>query len=835
MRRPQPLFVTALLLFAAISAFADPPVATAVRAKTAPAIDGALDDACWQGAPLISDFRAPRDGTPAQAATLFRVAYDDRAVYFAMVCMDPNVDALVARFSGHDDTLWSDDCVELLIDTGRARQSYVHLIVNPLGAIYDAWVTNAGASIDADFETGATAAAQKNPDSWQVELSIPYVGLRMESDAGSQWGINVCREKKTPPAELSCWSPPMADGFHHPEAFGLLQGLDANFRAHMVTVGTPTLESPFIENDRLNGELVVPFSNLTGRPVGVRALVTLTTSAGMRSESDAVSVLAKGAGKLRVPVSVEPADYARVSIEITRRANGDLLNRSEHVVMLDHQPVDITFLKPAYRGTIYASMPSDEVVCALQVNVPRKQLVGSELQASLCLGETELATRNVARIPLSGSLEVAFSSAMLPAGEYTVRARAISGGQVIAEGTAPLRKLKPAPHEVIIDDSGQLRVDGRRFFPHGFMGAGPDARLAEAGFNTIHTYTAWYTHRDADLNAWLDQAQGMGLHVIMEPYPGAVSFFGFRDRAELTEQDLADIRQYVNTYKEHPALLAWYLCDEPRGAVWRANLRRVYKTVADADPYHPCVVLDNHASTLLKLQDAGDILWIDPYPGFARGGGPKEPLSMVRQALLDVKAGVRGNKPVWVAPQAFSYSEWDKAKEATERAPNLTEIRAMHYMALLNGADGIIPFAWAYAQKHPSLLNTYLSNIGPEMALLMPVMLGGEPLEHARILGVRPDDAQIMAWRYNDAVYVAVVNSTDREIPARILVPGLGDGWVKVLSADRRIQAAGGVIEDNLPAWGARVYTDARVPTGISLDQIQRRIENDEAAMKTTW
>nr|MBP8952343.1 carbohydrate binding family 9 domain-containing protein [Armatimonadota bacterium] len=237
MRRPQPQFVTALLLFAAISAFADPPVATAVRAKTAPAIDGALDDACWQGAPLISDFRAPRDGTPAQAATLFRVAYDDRAVYFAMVCMDPNVDALVARFSGHDDTLWSDDCVELLIDTGRARQSYVHLIVNPLGAIYDSWVTNAGASIDADFETGATAAAQKNPDSWQVELSIPYVGLRMESDAGSQWGINVCREKKTPPAELSCWSPPMADGFHHPEAFGLLQGLDANFWAHMVTVG----------------------------------------------------------------------------------------------------------------------------------------------------------------------------------------------------------------------------------------------------------------------------------------------------------------------------------------------------------------------------------------------------------------------------------------------------------------------------------------------------------------------------------------------------------------------------------------------------------------------
>ena len=30
------------------------------------------------------------------------MAYDDRAVYFAMVCMDPNVDALVARFDHVD-------------------------------------------------------------------------------------------------------------------------------------------------------------------------------------------------------------------------------------------------------------------------------------------------------------------------------------------------------------------------------------------------------------------------------------------------------------------------------------------------------------------------------------------------------------------------------------------------------------------------------------------------------------------------------------------------------------------------------------------------------------
>lgn len=828
-----------LMIFVALmltaTAVAQGPSAQAVRAKTPPKIDGNLDDACWQEATLNSGFANPKDGTPANAASFFRVAFDDRAVYFAVVCMEPNMDSLVARLEGHDDTLWADDCVELLIDTGSARQSYVHLIVNPLGAIYDSWASNAGASIDADFETGAVAAAGRNPDSWQVEISIPCVGLGMESGAGSRWGLNVCREKKTPPAELSCWSPPLADGFHHPDKFGTLEAISANFRAHMVMVAAPALENPYFEDGRLCGELVVPVRNETGRPVAARAKAVLTTSADRRSESDAVAVIAKGAGELRIPVSVEPADYARVQLEITRRANSDVLNRTEHVVRLGHQPVDVRFLKPAYRGTLYASLPSDEVVCALKVNVPRKQLIGAELQASLCLGETELATRRVSHIPASGEVEVAFSSKLLPAGEYTVRATALSGGKAIAQGEKPLRKLRPAPHEVILDDDGRLLVDGRPFYPSGFMGAGPDKRLAEAGFNTIHTYTAWYTHRDADLNKWLDEAQDLGLRVIMEPYPGAVSFHGFRGRAELTEQDLADIRQYVDTYKTHPALLAWYLCDEPRGGVWRANLQRVYKTVAAADPHHPCVVLDNHASTLAKLRDAGDILWIDPYPGFSREKGPKAPLSMVRQAMVDVRAGLRDAKPLWVAPQAFSYSEWDENLEATERAPNLSEIRAMHYMALLNGADGIIPFAWAYVQRHPSLLHTYLSSIGPEMAHLMPVMLEGEELDGARALGVRPEQMQVRAWRHEGAAWIAVVNATDEERRIRVLVPGLGDNWVKVLSADRRIQAAGGIIEDRLPAWGAQVYTDARVPGGIPLEQLQRRIENDEAAAKTTW
>jgi len=836
MRRLTSLLLLVLLIPAGFAADATELAVDAQKAKGVPVIDGALDDACWQELTLTNNFRDPLTGEAAQTQTYFRVIYDNKALYFAFTCPEPDMQSLAAKLDSHDDTLWTDDCVELLIDPSNRRQDYAHIIVNPNGAVYDAWVTNAGASSDTEFETGAQAAAQRNEDSWQVELRLPYVGLKLPRDTRPTWAMNVCREKKTAPSELSCWAPPMAEGFHHPEKFGLLKGLKVNFRAQRIDVGVPEFRNPYFEEGKLFGQLAIPYTNDTGRTVAVRVKATFTDPEGLKSETDAVANLGKGRRELLIPVSAEPCPSADLTLEISRRKPQETLSLTQHLVALDFQPVDITFTRPAYRDTIYASLPSSEIICDVKVNLPRKELRGVELRASFNVGETELAVRRVKRLRARGETTIAFASDSVPAGEYSVRAQAIKDGLVIAEGSRALRKLKPQPHEVILGEGGQLLVDGDPFYPCGFMGASATERLSKAGFNAIHTYVAWYIHRDKDLNAWLDEAQQLGIRVIMEPYPGAVGFHGFRGRAKVTDEDLADIREFVNQYKSHPALLAWYLCDEPRGGEWRGSLKRVYETVADADPFHPVVALDNSASTLAKLQNSADILWIDPYPGFARDGGPKKPLSIVRQAIQDTQAQIPEDMPLWVAPQAFSYAEWDKAREATERAPNMTEIRCMHYMSLVSGADGIIPFAWAYAQRHPSTLNTYLDNIGPEMAFLTPIILHGEVLEGARVLTRKRDDLQIKAWRHEGAVYVIVVNTVPEEKQVRVVVPGLGAGWVKILAEDRRIQALDNVIVDTLAPYAVRIYTDKRpLATGTPLSVIERRIQNDEAVQETTW
>jgi len=278
--------------------------------------------------------------------------------------------------------------------------------------------------------------------------------------------------------------------------------------------------------------------------------------------------------------------------------------------------------------------------------------------------------------------------------------------------------------------------------------------------------------------------------------------------------------------------LAWYLCDEPRGAKWRESIRRVYEMLVQAEPCHPCVALDNGAATLLKLQRAADILWIDPYPGFARGGGPREPLGMVQQAVADVREGLSSHKPVWVAPQAFSYAEWDKAREATEREPNLVEIRCMNYLALLGGADGIIPFAWAYTQRHPATLNTYRENLGPEMTALMHYFLQGKRLEGCRGEGIGGEaDVQVGAWTHEDNYCVIAVNRSDKPARARVRFPGLGNRRVKELSAKRFIETDGDAIEQSFEPYAVHVYSDEkRLPGLIPIDQVLQHIANDEAS-----
>ncbi len=216
-----------------------PPSLQAVRLAPGQSIkvDGTLDDAAWQRAPVAGGFRQrePHVGQPATLPTEVRVMYDASTLYVGVKAVEPPAD-VIARIL-HRDRLMSpgfggigfagDDGVAILLDTFHDRRNAFVFAVNPNGAVYDALVTDEGREINADWRGVWQARAQRTKDGWSAEFAIPFRTLRFPEDAGEEtWGFNVYRVVRATNEE-TLWSSYLRlnEGFAKVSRAGTLTGL----------------------------------------------------------------------------------------------------------------------------------------------------------------------------------------------------------------------------------------------------------------------------------------------------------------------------------------------------------------------------------------------------------------------------------------------------------------------------------------------------------------------------------------------------------------------------------------------------------------------------------
>src|SRR5439155_11341853 len=98
-------------------------------------IDGALEDAVWQNSPLtLGDWISynPVRGEKSSFRTDVRIAYDERYLYFAFHCFDPEPSKIRATISRRDN-VFNDDWIGLSLDSAATGQTSYHLMVNPSG------------------------------------------------------------------------------------------------------------------------------------------------------------------------------------------------------------------------------------------------------------------------------------------------------------------------------------------------------------------------------------------------------------------------------------------------------------------------------------------------------------------------------------------------------------------------------------------------------------------------------------------------------------------------------------------------------------------------------
>lgn len=208
-----------MMLAMTAAALAAPSLTALKLTGRAPVIDGKVaEDRAWQGAAEAGGFTLL--GKPealATRATRAMLAYNDRNVYVAFVCDEPDLASLVTRVTATDGEVYLDDCVELFLAPFADRTRYYHFVVNSAGVLRDEM------GQDATWNSGAQVAAAKQEQSWSVEMAIPLAALGLDHTVGAEWGANFCREQR-PLGELSCWAP-CKSGFHEPGSFGQITGV----------------------------------------------------------------------------------------------------------------------------------------------------------------------------------------------------------------------------------------------------------------------------------------------------------------------------------------------------------------------------------------------------------------------------------------------------------------------------------------------------------------------------------------------------------------------------------------------------------------------------------
>ncbi|MCF8334383.1 MAG: discoidin domain-containing protein, partial [Bacteroidales bacterium] len=349
--------------------------------------------------------------------------------------------------------------------------------------------------------------------------------------------------------------------------------------------------------------------------------------------------------------------------------------------------------------------------------------------------------------------------------------------------------------------TGKLISEGLPFFPFGFYTYSPVqegliAQEVTSGFNMMSPYQKITKKSQDKRKAYMDRCAQVGMKVNYNLLSVAGGGGVDMNSAE-TKRDkkLKLLEKEINRFKDHPALLSWYISDEPTGrSVEKEWLEKIYRTVKRIDPYHPVSIVFMNEEKAGKYRNAMDIVMTDPYPV------PNHPVAEVEEPVSYLKKEFFLEKPVWMVPQAFGGNEW------WQREPTGKELRAMTWLSILNGATGVQYFIRHGLNSFPKSTTAWneAGEIALEIKQLVPWLTSDH---HPRKLNV--SDTSVLAKSYQaDGERIIIAQNRVKE-PKRIQIElreELLAQDIKVLFENRTLQPENGIIHDFIDGFGTRIY-----------------------------
>jgi hypothetical protein len=167
--------------------------ATRLRVGEAVKLDGRLDDPVWARAEAGFGFQQhdPQRFGEASVPTVFKVAYDDQAIYIAAACWEDDMD-LVARRLSRRDSIESSDMLSIYLDPYHDRLTGYNFRVTADGVKVDAYMFDDG-NRDTDWDAVWQAETTEDHRGWYAEVRIPLSALRFRPAPAMTWGLQVYR------------------------------------------------------------------------------------------------------------------------------------------------------------------------------------------------------------------------------------------------------------------------------------------------------------------------------------------------------------------------------------------------------------------------------------------------------------------------------------------------------------------------------------------------------------------------------------------------------------------------------------------------------------------
>lgn len=213
-------FCFCLMAAVSIGALADGVrTVTIPKVTAAPVMNGDLGDSAWSKGAFPGEFSSVSDaGKPIQQQTSVYAVYDSKCLYVGIKCHESNMAAVRSRSFGRDSSVWTDDCVEVYLDTTNSEHMLNHFMINPIGGYFESKSIAAGQP-GGRWDSHSIIRTSKGTDGWTIELAVPFSDLNAVPTAGQVWGINICRGRRAGTEEYSTWSP-SPGGFEEPQYFG---------------------------------------------------------------------------------------------------------------------------------------------------------------------------------------------------------------------------------------------------------------------------------------------------------------------------------------------------------------------------------------------------------------------------------------------------------------------------------------------------------------------------------------------------------------------------------------------------------------------------------------